>query len=392
MVLLRRAALRPLEQLTAVTRRIAAGDYAERADIRAVSELEQVAGAFNEMAEAIEADVAARERAERDAVEARLTAEHASRAKSTFLAAMSHEIRTPMIGVTGMLEVLAQTELTAQQRHMVAPPRAPPSRCCRSSATSSTSRRSRPAGWRSPDDVRAAAADGIAVDTFVHTASAKGLLLTWSADERLAAAHVGDPLRIRQIITNFLSNAVKFTEVGGIEVAVRVVDESGEAQTVEIAVTDTGVGVPVEHQQRLFAEFAQAEAVHRAAVRRHRPRAGDLQAPRRADGRRRDDGERARRRDDDAPDRAAADRRPGRGRPGPELHPGAPPTTRPKPSREQAEREGSLLLLAEDHPVNRTVLTHQLDLARLPRRHGASTGRRRSSASSAAATRWSSPT
>ena len=109
MVLLTRVALRPLGRLIGATRRIAAGDYAERADIRAVSELEHVAGAFNEMAGAIESDVAARERAERDAVEARLTAEHASRAKSTFLAAMSHEIRTPMIGVTGMLEVLAQT-------------------------------------------------------------------------------------------------------------------------------------------------------------------------------------------------------------------------------------------------------------------------------------------
>ena len=72
------------------------------------------------MAAAIESDVGARERAEQDAVVAREAAEHANRAKSTFLAAMSHELRTPMIGVTGMLEVLAQTELSPSQRQMVA--------------------------------------------------------------------------------------------------------------------------------------------------------------------------------------------------------------------------------------------------------------------------------
>ena len=161
MVLLRRVALRPLGRLIGATRRIAAGDYGERADIRAVSELEHVAGAFNEMADAVESDVAARERAERDAVEARLTAEHASRAKSTFLAAMSHEIRTPMIGVTGMLEVLAQTDL---ERAAAADGRDRPE--LRAVAAADHRRhprlledRGRPARARA-DDVRAAAADG----------------------------------------------------------------------------------------------------------------------------------------------------------------------------------------------------------------------------------------
>jgi signal transduction histidine kinase/CheY-like chemotaxis protein/HPt (histidine-containing phosphotransfer) domain-containing protein len=356
-LMLRRTALRPLEQLTAVTRRIAAGDYAGRAHIRAVSELEQVAGAFNEMAEAIETDVAGRERAEQEA-------KHASRSKSTFLAAMSHEIRTPMIGVTGMLEVLAQTELTAQQRHMVG--------TAQSSAQSllqiigdilDFSKIEAGRLEINPTTFALRPLTGAAVDTFVHTASTKGLLLNWSADDRLAEAHVGDPLRIRQIIANFLSNAVKFTDVGGIEVALRVLEESGEAQTVEISVTDTGVGIPVEHQQRLFAEFTQAEAgtaqkfggtglglviCKRLAVLM----GGDVAL-------------------ESAPgigttvrltlpmpigDAAAIDA-------GSEQLPGALPATRAKPSRAQAEREGSLLLLAEDHPVNRTVLTHQLDLA-----------------------------
>ena len=141
-----------------------------------------------------------------------------------------------------------------------------------------------------------------------------------------------------------------------------MLDEAGEAQTVELAVTDTGVGVPPEQQQRLFEEFAQAEAstaqrfggtglglviCKRLALLM----GGDVTM-------------------ESAPgtgttmrltvplpvgDPAAIDQTTA-------LVPGQLPTTRPKPSRAQAEREGSLLLLAEDHPVNRTVLTHQLDV------------------------------
>ena len=253
-----------------------------------------MAGSFNDMADAVQADVAARERAERDAVAARLTAEHASRAKSTFLAAMSHEIRTPMIGVTGMLEVLAETKLTRHQRQMVG--------TAQSSAQSllqiigdildfSKIEAGRleivPSAFELRPLMRTT------VETFVHTASAKGLLLTWSADERLAPAHVGDPLRLRQIITNVLSNAVKFTEVGGIEVVGRVVDESSEAQTVEIG------GHRHRHRRTRRAAAAPVRGVHtsrrihHAAVRRDRPGPRDLQAPRGADGRRRDDGQRA---------------------------------------------------------------------------------------------------
>ena len=229
-MILTRLVLRPLDELIAAARRIAGGDYAQRAEIRAVSELERVAGAFNEMAAAIESDVAARERAEQVAVDARQAAEEANQAKSTFLAAMSHEIRTPMIGVTGMLEVLAQSELSPPQRQMVA--------TAHSSAHSllqiigdmlDFSKIEAGKLELSPATFDLRTVVGGCVETFIHTASAKGLLLTANVDERLAPAHVGDPLRLRQILTNFLSNAVKFTEVGGIEVDARVVDDGDGA-------------------------------------------------------------------------------------------------------------------------------------------------------------------
>jgi signal transduction histidine kinase/CheY-like chemotaxis protein len=363
MAVLTRAVLRPLDRLIRATRRVAAGGYGERVEVRAVSELERVAGAFNSMAAAIEADVAAREHAESEAVAARSIAEHASRAKSTFLAAMSHEIRTPMIGVTGMLEVLARTHLTPQQRQMVS--------TAESSAASllqiigdildfskieADKLELSPTTFSLETVVRAAA------ETFVHTASAKGLLLTWSVDDALAAAQVGDPMRVRQIVSNLISNAVKFTEVGGIEVAVAVLESSPQAQTVEVAVTDTGIGITPEQQSGLFAEFTQAgvETQTRyggtglglvickrlAALMggditlQSTPGTGTtmrLVAPLPVGN----------------PDELRTDRE------GASI---VRATSRPMPSRQQAEQERSLLLLAEDHPTNRTVLSLQLAL------------------------------
>jgi signal transduction histidine kinase/CheY-like chemotaxis protein len=362
MAILTRLVLRPLDRLIRATRRVAAGDYSERVDVRAVSELERVAGAFNSMAAAIEADVAARKRAEGEAVAARSVAEHATRAKSTFLAAMSHEIRTPMIGVTGMLEVLARTHLTPQQRQMVS--------TAENSAASllqiigdildfskieADKLELSPTTFSLETVVRAAA------ETFVHTASAKGLLLTWSVDDTLAPAQVGDPLRVRQIVSNLISNAVKFTEVGGIEVTVGVLESSAQEQTVEVTVSDTGIGISPDQQSGLFAEFTQADAETQSRYggsglglvicqRLAALMGGDitlestlgtgttmrLVAPLRVGNP-----------DELRPDLESAS---------------TAPTSRPRSSREEAEREGSLLLLAEDHPTNRTVLSLQLAL------------------------------
>jgi two-component system sensor histidine kinase EvgS len=98
------------------------------------------------------------------------------------------------------------------------------------------------------------------VQMFFHSASAKGLSISCRVDETVAAAHVGDALRIRQILSNFVSNAVKFTPSGGIVVGVRAISDDGATQTVEFSVADTGIGIPVEKQRELFQEFAQADA------------------------------------------------------------------------------------------------------------------------------------
>ena len=201
-----------------------------------------------------------------------------------------------------------------------------------------------------------------AAETFVHTASAKGLLLTWSVDDTLAPAQVGDPMRVRRIVSNLISNAVKFTAVGGIEVVVRVLESSLDMQTVEVAVTDTGIGISPEQQSDLFAEFTQADVETQnryggtglglvICKRLAALMGGDITLQ-------------------STPGTGTTMRllaplavgSPDDLRPGPESVAIAPATSRPMPSREQAKREGSLLLLAEDHPTNRTVLSLQLAL------------------------------
>ncbi|MDX6666069.1 MAG: two-component system, NarL family, sensor histidine kinase EvgS, partial [Solirubrobacteraceae bacterium] len=362
MLVVSRMLVRPLGRLVEATRRIAGGDYSRRGDVRGVAELEQVAGAFNEMADAIQSDIAARERAERDAVEARNAAERASRAKSDFLAAMSHEIRTPMIGVTGMLEVLGRTGLSTPQRQLLATAEGSAQSLLQIigdvldfSKIEASKLELAPAALDLRAIVRAA------LETFRHTASAKGLLLTSSIDERLAAAHLGDALRLRQILTNFLSNAVKFTSVGGIEVEVCVLEESDALQVVEISVTDTGVGVSEDQQHALFADYAQADA---STAKRFGGTGLGLAICRRLAELMR--GEVTMR---SAPGQGTAMRL---SVPLPlanpdDVEPLSDPVptqlaTRLKPSRGEARREGSLLLIAEDHAVNRTVLRHQLEI------------------------------
>ena len=192
-------------------------------------------------------------------------AEAASRAKSSFLAAMSHEIRTPMNGVLGMIEVLQQSALTEDQRSVAG--------TIQESAVGlltiiddildfSKIEAGRLELEAVPVNLRAVA-EGV-LDIIAPDVDAKDLDLALLIDQGVPEVISGDPIRLRQILLNLVGNAIKFTEVGSISVTVSVETVEDDAApappTLRFSIADTGIGISVERQARLFQAFNQAES------------------------------------------------------------------------------------------------------------------------------------
>jgi PAS domain S-box-containing protein len=215
---------------------------------------------------AVATDLTQIKRLERALRDSEVRARDANRAKSAFLAAMSHEIRTPMIGVTGMIEVLAHTELDPEQRRSLGVVQASAETLLRIIGDILDFSKIE-AGKMEIEPVPIALTELIHSVTanFSGSASSKGLVLSSDIDPQLAPAYLADPVRLRQVIGNFLSNAIKFTERGGVTVAAKVVSsepsngELGSDQLL-LQVIDTGIGISAQAQARLFQPFAQAEA------------------------------------------------------------------------------------------------------------------------------------
>ena len=292
-------------------------------------------------------------------------AREANEAKSAFLAAMSHEIRTPMIGVTGMVEILAHTRLDAEQRRSL--------NVIQSSAQSLLQIIGDILDFSKIEAGRlelslvatdlAKVARGVAAN-FSGSASSKGLVLACSVDPRLGEAYWTDPLRLRQVLGNFVSNAIKFTERGRIDIAIELQRRDGDRDLVCFRVSDTGIGVSKEAQARLFQPFMQAEG---DTTRRFGGTGLGLAICRRLaelmNG------------------TVTMESEPGRGttlrllvplQPAPADEVGdealaapAPAALVPRrlPNVAEAEAEHSLILLVDDHPTNRMVIARQLALA-----------------------------
>jgi len=207
------------------------------------------------------ADVTERRAMDAALREAKEEAEAATRAKSTFLATMSHEIRTPMNGVLGMLELLSLTRLDREQRTTLEVIRQSGRSLLRIiddildfSKVEAGKLDIHPEPASIPDLVRRSC------DMYRGSASSKGLRVERSIDERISTALLVDPVRLQQILGNFLSNAIKFTNRGGIKVQVDLLSRAEGAERVRFTVEDTGVGVSPEDQEHLFAPFAQVGA------------------------------------------------------------------------------------------------------------------------------------
>lgn len=260
----------PIEQLNSVSKNFSLHQFSE-IDLKKISSLDrndemgELSRSFIKMAQDLKLFFENLEGKVKERTfqleEARIQAESANRAKSLFLANMSHEIRTPMNGILGSIQLISQENLSSENKEFLD--------VIRISAENllviindildfSKIEANKIELEKIPVKINQIILEVISITRF--NADKKKLYIKLNEQKKFPEYFEGDPVRIRQIFLNLLTNAIKFTNAGGIEISQRIVNVENSVYTLEFSVEDTGIGIDLSMRDSLFDSFSQVDA------------------------------------------------------------------------------------------------------------------------------------